>query len=39
MKNMDDVMNFSGYEILNEHNESELVAEATERATRIRGEV
>ena len=38
MKNIDDVINFTDYEIFNEHNESELVAEATERATRIQAD-
>ena len=35
MKNIDDVLKFEGYDILDEINESDVVAEATERATRI----
>ena len=35
MKHIDDVLKFEGYDILDEINESDVVAEATERATRI----
>ena len=34
-ENIDDVLKFEGYEILNKINESDVVEEATERATRI----